>query len=389
MRSRSRKPPSVWRRHSNLRSVTRRKNQSKETKKANAALIWPCRRVTIFALHNYPLQPRSRGAFFFLCAVNSAARRIGRGTAVAQGCAGAYRVSVLPVREDAFSSSASQRIPVTAIRADYEFAKAFYTPTPPRPRLGILRRLERRCSGRCFFHSRCADRNGTRTRSINNRKPRRQAEKEECVAHGYLLGVPSATTALPFASRCCSEARVNAQCPETEKIDVYLFQPSQNRHTTTLNPAGVARRTHLAAPKSGGPAGCLCTLWIFRLDFPAAGSGLYPLAKVPAGAGPGAFSCRVACAIGRRAAARRIRRPPSPRVRDHDLASLKFEREKGRRSQQRSALRRRPSSTMRRPARHAHRVGETARPIDCISLLQPAGGLTIASSLKGAIVPRP
>jgi hypothetical protein len=36
---------------------------------------------------------------------------------------------------------------VTAIRADYEFAKAFYSSTPPRPRLGILRRLERRGSG--------------------------------------------------------------------------------------------------------------------------------------------------------------------------------------------------------------------------------------------------
>ena len=64
---------------------------------------------------------------------------------------------------DVFSSSASQRIPVTAIRADYEFAKAFYTPTPPRPRLGILRRLEPRKSGRRFFPSRCAQRNGTRT----------------------------------------------------------------------------------------------------------------------------------------------------------------------------------------------------------------------------------
>src|SRR5215813_8917047 len=91
---------------------------------------------------------------------------------------------------DAFSSSASQRIPVTAIRADDEFAKAFYTPTAPRPRLGILRRLERRCSGRHFFHSRCANRNGTRTRSTSNRKPSRQAEKEECVTHEYLLRNP-------------------------------------------------------------------------------------------------------------------------------------------------------------------------------------------------------
>jgi hypothetical protein len=112
------------------------------------------------------------------------------GTAAAQGCAAAYRVPFCRLGGDAFSSSASQRIPVTAIRADYEFAKAFYTPTPPRPRLGILRRLERRCSGRHFFHSRCADRNGTRTRSTSNRKASRQAEKEEFVAHGYLLGSP-------------------------------------------------------------------------------------------------------------------------------------------------------------------------------------------------------
>src|SRR6516165_10124347 len=30
----------------------------------------------------------------------------------------------------------------------------------------------------------------TRTRSTSNRKPSRQAEKEECVPHGYLLGRP-------------------------------------------------------------------------------------------------------------------------------------------------------------------------------------------------------
>ena len=110
---------------------------------------------------------------------------------------------------DAFSSSASERIPVTAIRADYEFAKAFYTPTVPRPRLGILRRLEGRCGGRHFFHGRRVDRNGARTRSTSNRKPSRQAEKEECIAHEYLPeSSPSATTALPFGSTCCSETRV-------------------------------------------------------------------------------------------------------------------------------------------------------------------------------------
>ena len=187
------------------------------------------------ALHNYPLQPRSRGAFFFpllqillpegseQCSQDGGVVRLEHvGTGAAQGCAAAYRVSVLPVGADAFSSSASQRIPATAVRADYEFAKAFYTPTPPRPRLGILRRLERRCSGR--LHSRCADRNGTRTRSISNCKPSHQAEKEECVAHGYLLGSPVGNVGASLRFRCCSKARVYAHCPETEKIDVYLIQ---------------------------------------------------------------------------------------------------------------------------------------------------------------------
>ena len=129
----------------------------------------------------------------------------------------------LPTRP---TRSASQRIPVTAIRADYEFAKAFYTPTAPRPRLGILRRLERRCSGRHFFHSHCADRNGTRTRSTSNRKPSRQAEKEECIAHGYLLRSP----------------RRQRRC--------FPFVPHVAARRAS-NPVGVARRTHLAAPKSG------------------------------------------------------------------------------------------------------------------------------------------
>jgi hypothetical protein len=83
-----------------------------------------------------------------------------------------------------FSSSLSQRIPVTAIRANYEFAKAFDTPPVPRPRLGILRGLEWRCSGCHFFHSRCADRSRTRTRSTSDRKSTCQAEQEKCVAHG-------------------------------------------------------------------------------------------------------------------------------------------------------------------------------------------------------------
>ena len=114
---------------------------------------------------------------------------------------------------------------MTAIRADYEFAKAFYTPAVPRPRLGILRRLERRCGDRHFFHSRCADRNGTRTRSTSNRKPSRQAEKEECVAHGYLLGSPVSNDGTSLRFQMFAVRRVSTlSAPQTEKIDVYLFQ---------------------------------------------------------------------------------------------------------------------------------------------------------------------
>ena len=43
-------------------------------RKDKAALIWPCRRVSMFALHSYPLQPRSRGAFFFAPCVASRMR---------------------------------------------------------------------------------------------------------------------------------------------------------------------------------------------------------------------------------------------------------------------------------------------------------------------------
>lgn len=96
---------------------------------------------------------------------------------------------------------------MAAIRADYEFVKAFYTPTAPRPGLGILRRLARRCSGRHFFHSRCVDRNGTRTRRTSNRKLGRQAEKEEYVRMDTSSGVPVDGTSLRFPD-VCSEARV-------------------------------------------------------------------------------------------------------------------------------------------------------------------------------------
>src|SRR5262249_48033930 len=122
---------------------------------------------------------------------------------------------------------------------DYEFAKAFYTPAVPRPRLGILRRLERRCIGRHFFHSRCADRNGTCTRSTSNRKPSRQAEKEECVTHGYLLeigGAPTGYASLPIrASRCSMKSRTlyskadststasNVEAPAARRRAIRLF----------------------------------------------------------------------------------------------------------------------------------------------------------------------
>lgn len=118
---------------------------------------------------------------------------------------------------------------MTTVRADHEFAIAFHMPTPPPPPPSRppSRRLERRCSGRHFFHSRCADRNGTRTRSTTNRKPSRQAEKEECVAHEYLPG--------------SSPRRQRRRFPSVPRVAV----------RRASNPVGVARRTHLAAPKSG------------------------------------------------------------------------------------------------------------------------------------------
>ncbi len=86
-----------------------------------------------------------------------------------------------------FSSSVSERKPVTTVRADYEFAIAFRVPPPPpSPVPPPPRRLEGRCGGRHFFHGCRADRSGARARSTSNRKPSRQAEKEECVAHEYL-----------------------------------------------------------------------------------------------------------------------------------------------------------------------------------------------------------
>src|SRR6516164_7463516 len=116
-----------------------------------------------------------------------------------------------------FSSSASQWKPVTAIRANYEFAIAFRVPPPPPPPVPPPpRRLERRCGGRHFFHDRRVDRNGTRTRSTSNRKPSRQTEKEECVAHECLPGSPRGQrTAFPFSSACsarCASNPVGVAC---------------------------------------------------------------------------------------------------------------------------------------------------------------------------------
>jgi DNA-binding transcriptional LysR family regulator len=118
----------------------------------------------------------------------------------------------------------SQWKPVTTVRADCEFAIAFRVPPPPpSPVPPPPRRLEGRCSGRYFFHDRRVDRNGARTRSTTNRKPSRQAEKDECAAHECLPGSPRRQpTALPFSSTC------SARCAS--------------------NPVGVAWRTHPPAP---------------------------------------------------------------------------------------------------------------------------------------------
>jgi hypothetical protein len=112
---------------------------------------------------------------------------------------------------------------VTAIRADYEFAIAFRVPPPPRPPVPPPpRRLERRCGGRHFFHDRRVDRNGARTRSTSNRKPSRQAEKEECVAHECLPGSPRRQrTALPFSSTCSARCASNRWVSHGEHIQLH------------------------------------------------------------------------------------------------------------------------------------------------------------------------
>src|SRR5262249_49166644 len=54
-------------------SMTNRKNLplqiwTLKKRRNKAALIWPCRRVRISALHSYPLQPRTRAGFFVAAA---------------------------------------------------------------------------------------------------------------------------------------------------------------------------------------------------------------------------------------------------------------------------------------------------------------------------------
>ena len=112
---------------------------------------------------------------------------------------------------------------MTAIRADYEFAIAFRVPPPPRPPVPPPpRRLERRCGGRHFFHDRRVDRNGARTRSTSNRKPSRQAEKEECVSHECLPGSPRRQrTALPFSSTCSARCASNRWVSHGEHIQLH------------------------------------------------------------------------------------------------------------------------------------------------------------------------
>jgi hypothetical protein len=119
--------------------------------------------------------------------------------------------------------SASQWKPVTAIRADYEFTIAFCVPPPPPPPVPPPpRRLERRCGGRHFFHDRRVDRNGARTRSTSNRKPSRQAENEECVAHECLPGsLRRQRTAFPFSSTCLAEVRLIRWVSHGEHIQLH------------------------------------------------------------------------------------------------------------------------------------------------------------------------
>ena len=103
---------------------------------------------------------------------------VGPGHAKPRGC-GAYRPKA---SDDAVHPS--QGKPVTAIRADYEFAIAFRVPPPPPPPVPPPpRRLKLRRDGRHFLHDRRVDRSGVPTRGTSNREPSRQAEKQQCVAH--------------------------------------------------------------------------------------------------------------------------------------------------------------------------------------------------------------
>ena len=163
--------------------------------------------------------------------------------------------------------SASQWKPVTAIRADYEFAIAFRVPPPPPPPVPPPpRRLERRCGGRHFFHDRRVDRNGARTRSTSNRKPSCQAEEEECVAHECLPGSPRRQrTALPFSSTCsarCASNPVGVAWTTHPPARGRPFQPGQSGNPRG-RPRVIAELRELAqapAPEAIGEVARLASL---------------------------------------------------------------------------------------------------------------------------------
>ena len=69
-----------------------------------AAIIWPCRRVRVFALHSYRLKPRSRGAFFFAvaAALPSEDGRVHAGRQASQHHAPAWGVPVVGCKQTHF-----------------------------------------------------------------------------------------------------------------------------------------------------------------------------------------------------------------------------------------------------------------------------------------------
>ena len=102
-------------------NVTRRKNQplqiwTLKKRGGKAALIWPCRRARVFALHSYRLQPRrSCGAFFFAVA---AARSPEDGRVHAQRQASHYHA---PARE----------VPVVGCKQTHLVTQSWHGRRPP------------------------------------------------------------------------------------------------------------------------------------------------------------------------------------------------------------------------------------------------------------------